>query len=180
MKSLLKTGAFLAAMLGATAAYASPAIVTTGLNLRTGPGTGYRTIVTMPDGAVVDVRGCVRGYGWCRINWGGYDGWASSGYLAFDSGRYVHRSYSRYGATVGIPLIAGVILGATINHDHDYRHHRDHRHDWRRDDHRDDHRRHDVRRRPPAHHSDRGRPSKDHHGGPRGHDRGHHGDHRRP
>jgi len=137
MKTLLRTGAFVAGLFGATAAaLATPALVTTDLNLRTGPGTGYARITAMPDGAIVDVSGCVRGYDWCRVNWAGYDGWASSHYLAFRTGEYVGRPYSTYAATIGIPLIAGAVIGGVIFDDDDdyyydrhhwrpaYRHHR--------------------------------------------------------
>jgi uncharacterized protein YraI len=149
MRTLLRTGAFVAGLFGATvAAFATPALVTTDLNLRTGPGTGYPRITAMPDGAIVDVTGCVRGYNWCRVHWAGYDGWASSNYLAFRSGEYVGRPYSSYGASVGIPLIAGAVIGGIIASDdddyYDYHRHWRHRGDWR--DHRD-WRRHERRER---------------------------------
>lgn len=147
MKKLLQGAVFATAMLTASAAFAASALVTTDLNLRTGPGTGYATITSMPNGALVDVRGCTRGYSWCRVNWRGYDGWASANYLAQSTGAYDGRAYSSYGAEIGIPLIAGAVIGAAIlgNNDHDhyyrhysrrhYRHVRDRDHNWRRDSH---------------------------------------------
>jgi uncharacterized protein YraI len=65
---------------------AAAATVTNDLNLRAGPGTGYRVIGTLPAGAYVDVIGC--GGGWCRVNWGGAVGFASASYLAGGGGGY--------------------------------------------------------------------------------------------
>ncbi|HWK98105.1 MAG TPA: SH3 domain-containing protein [Pseudolabrys sp.] len=59
---------------------AAAATVTNDLNLRSGPGTGYRVIGTMPAGSYVDVIDCSGS--WCRVNWGGAEGYASASYLA--------------------------------------------------------------------------------------------------
>lgn len=154
MNKILQCATFATAMLVATSAFAKPALVTTDLNLRRGPGTGYRVITAMPNGAIVDVHGCVRGYNWCRVDWRGYDGWASARYLAFRSGRYSGRVYSDYGSSIGIPLIAGAIIGGALLSDHHpyYHHHWRHhhrrwvRHHWRHhprwSNHRHHHRRH--------------------------------------
>ena len=75
----LKTLTLAAAALLASAAVASAAIVTNDLNLRTGPGTGYRVIDTMPSGARVRVLDC--GGSWCRVSWHGITGYASASYL---------------------------------------------------------------------------------------------------
>lgn len=141
MKRLLQAVAFTVPMFAATVAFAATAMVTTPLHMRTGPGTGYPVITTMPDGAVVDVRGCVRGYDWCRVDWAGFDGWASANYLAFRSGHYVHRPFAIYGATVGIPVISSVIIAPSHHH---YRRHlrRERRHERRVERH---HRRHERR-----------------------------------
>jgi uncharacterized protein YraI len=61
------------------AALAYPAQVSQDLNLRSGPGTNYRILGSMPGGAIVDVEGC-RG-GWCRVDYRGREGWASARYL---------------------------------------------------------------------------------------------------
>jgi len=50
--------------LSAGAAAAAPAVVDTGLNLRSGPGSQYPVVATMPAGATVDATQC--GGGWCR------------------------------------------------------------------------------------------------------------------
>ncbi|WP_181407992.1 SH3 domain-containing protein [Pararhizobium mangrovi] len=135
MKMLMKAVAFATAMLTASSAFAASALVTNDLNLRTGPGTGYARIAAMPNGAIVDVVGCTRGYNWCRVHWRGRDGWASSHYLAQREGQYRRRAYSNYGAEIGIPLIAGAVIGgALIGGDHHhYRHYRHDRHHGRYD-----------------------------------------------
>ena len=51
-------------------------------------------MTAMPDGAIVNVSGCTRGYDWCRVNWSGYWGWASSRYLAQRVGPYQGRVYA--------------------------------------------------------------------------------------
>jgi uncharacterized protein YraI len=135
MKKFLKAAAFVTGMVTAGAAMAAPALVTTDLNLRAGPSTGYQSVGVLPNGAIVDVRGCTTGYTWCRVNYQGYDGWASSRYLAQQSGGYAGRSYSTSAAAIGIPLIAGVVIGAALNdRDNDrYYDRRDFRRDVRRD-----------------------------------------------
>lgn len=63
----------------AGAAMASPAVVTNDLNLRSGPGTRYAVVATMPAGATVNVMNC--GGAWCRVSWGDAVGFASRSYL---------------------------------------------------------------------------------------------------
>jgi uncharacterized protein YraI len=58
---------------------ANAAVVTGDLNLRSGPGTGYRVIDTMPAGSYVDVVGCTGS--WCQVQFGGITGYASASYL---------------------------------------------------------------------------------------------------
>jgi len=67
-------------LIGVGAAMAYPASTTADLNLRTGPGTQYRVIGSMPRGARVDVAGCSRG--WCEVQWGGRRGYASERFLS--------------------------------------------------------------------------------------------------
>jgi uncharacterized protein YraI len=68
------TAAVLLLSVGAAAAY--PATVTGNLNMRSGPGTGYPVLDTLPPGTVVDVRGCSGS--WCDVG----SGWVSASYLA--------------------------------------------------------------------------------------------------
>jgi uncharacterized protein YraI len=147
MKTFLKAAAFVVGMLGAGSALAQSALVTTDLNLRAGPGTGYQSVGVLPSGAVVNVAGCASGYSWCRVNYQGYDGWASSRYLAQQEGRYAGGNFSSSAASIGIPLIAGVVIGSALsNNDRDYRRPgryydrrdwRADRRDWRREARRD-------------------------------------------
>jgi uncharacterized protein YraI len=75
-KSLMLGGLLMLA--GASAANA--AVVSGDLNLRSGPGTGYRVMDTMPAGSYVDVIGCTGS--WCRVEFGGTVGYASANYLS--------------------------------------------------------------------------------------------------
>ena len=120
MKRVIKSALIAFALLSATAAQAANAIVTTNLNLRTGPGTNYRTLGSIPNGARVDVRGCTSGYGWCQVSYAGRSGWASSRYLAVregSSGGYSNNNFGNTAAAIGIPLIAGVVIGSALNND---------------------------------------------------------------
>lgn len=76
LKSIMLAAGVLALSAGAAAA----ATVTNDLNLRSGPGTGYRVITAMPAGANVDVLNC--NGSWCRVEWRGTVGYASASYLA--------------------------------------------------------------------------------------------------
>lgn len=67
-----------------TVVQAAETKVTTGaLNLRTGPGTGYRIILTMPKGASVSVTSTSNG--WSRVTYNGTAGYASAEYLTTPS-----------------------------------------------------------------------------------------------
>ncbi|MCX5515650.1 SH3 domain-containing protein [Kaistia algarum] len=59
---------------------------TTGnVNMRTGPGTGFDKITTLPAGIGVEVLGCTNN-GWCQVSAGGPPGWISGSYLERMSG----------------------------------------------------------------------------------------------
>jgi uncharacterized protein YraI len=118
MKRVIKSAIIAVALFSATAAQAANAIVTTNLNLRTGPGTNYQSLGAIPNGARVDVRGCTSGYGWCQVDYAGRFGWASSRYLAIregSSGNYNNNNFGSTAALIGIPLIAGVVIGSAIS-----------------------------------------------------------------
>lgn len=124
MKRVIKSALIAIALLSATAAQAANAIVTTNLNLRTGPGTNYGTIGSIPNGARVDVRGCTNGYGWCQVNYSGTTGWASSRYLAMREGssnNYNNNNFGSSAASIGIPLIAGVVIGSALSNNNNDR-----------------------------------------------------------
>jgi uncharacterized protein YraI len=77
VRSLLTAAVFAAA--AAIPAVANAAYITNDLHLRTGPGTGYPSILVMPAGAPVQVYRCPN---WCELNFNGYIGWASPSYIA--------------------------------------------------------------------------------------------------
>ncbi|KXF76749.1 ligand-binding protein SH3 [Paramesorhizobium deserti] len=139
MKSLLRTIVLATGVFAAGSAQAATALVTTDLNVRSGPGTRYAAIGTLPNGARVDVRGCTAGYGWCHVYYGGLSGWASSRYLATRQGSAGYSGdFSNSAAAIGIPLIAGAIIGSALSDRHYYRdrgYYRDrwHRRHWHRD-----------------------------------------------
>lgn len=64
---------------GVTSAWAASGMAKGNVNLRTGPGTGYARLVTIPAGARVQVLRCPR---WCEVVYAGRRGWASAGYIA--------------------------------------------------------------------------------------------------
>lgn len=57
---------------------ANAAYTTGSVNLRSGPGTNYARLTTVPAGAYVDVYDCSS---WCRVSWNGYEGWISGSYV---------------------------------------------------------------------------------------------------
>lgn len=143
-----------AGMLVAGAAQAADAIVTADLNVRTGPGTRYGVIGSIPNRSPISVHGCTTGYGWCQVSYGGLSGWASSSYLAMREGVSSGSSndFGQTAALIGIPLIAGAAIGAAISDRDDYyRDRRWHRHrgDYRRWDRRAGYQRHYRPRRGP-------------------------------
>jgi murein DD-endopeptidase MepM/ murein hydrolase activator NlpD len=52
-----------------------------GLNLRSGPGTGYDVVVTMPNGATATVTGAATADNWLPLSYGDKNGWADGAYL---------------------------------------------------------------------------------------------------
>lgn len=51
-----------------------------GLNLRSGPGTGYSVVVTMPEGSTVDVIAAPQS-SFYKIRWSGREGWGHMNFL---------------------------------------------------------------------------------------------------
>lgn len=92
----IAAAAMLALLLPA-AALAASGYATGSVNLRSGPGTDYRVITTIPAGASVEVYGCD---GWCRVDYRGYRGWASARYISSAPPRYrppvIERPYRPY------------------------------------------------------------------------------------
>ncbi|MGK6311517.1 SH3 domain-containing protein [Neorhizobium sp. DT-125] len=86
-------------------AEAANAYATGSVNMRTGPGTEYARIGTIPAGATVTIRGCLTGYSWCDVSFAGRRGWASSNYLqALYQNR--RRPIIYVGPMIGLPIIS--------------------------------------------------------------------------
>jgi uncharacterized protein YraI len=70
-------GTFLAAgfALGTTAALAAPGIAAVNVNVRSGPGLGYRVVDVLEKGEYVIVKDC--GASWCTISHIGNDGYVA-------------------------------------------------------------------------------------------------------
>ncbi|MET0313740.1 MAG: SH3 domain-containing protein, partial [Hansschlegelia sp.] len=82
LKALLASGALLASV---SAAAAATATATADLNVRSGPGTGYSVIDTLPAGETVHVIGCSGP--WCEISMGASgSGFANATYLDIRGG----------------------------------------------------------------------------------------------
>ena len=118
MKIIITSSIATLAVLLATNAEAYSGLATANINLRTGPGTQYPSMGRIPNGVLLNVAGCTSGYGWCRVNYAGLDGWASSNYIAVQTGGGGYTTNDNFGSTaaaVGIPLIAGLVIGSAIN-----------------------------------------------------------------
>lgn len=75
-----------------------------GVNLRSGPGTAFPVVATLPKNAVLNVRGCLRDFSWCEVRNNRARGWVSGRYVrTFDNGRFV-RIYET-GPTYAVPVI---------------------------------------------------------------------------
>lgn len=75
--SLIMGGAVVLGTAGA--AFATPAVATGTVNVRSGPSAGYQRIDSLFRGERVDVREC-RG-SWCYVTQDGPDGWVAASYL---------------------------------------------------------------------------------------------------
>jgi len=65
--------------LTAGVALADPAVAEHDVNLRSGPGTSYSVVGTLPRGANIEVQDC--NGAWCHVNYDGRLGYASQHYL---------------------------------------------------------------------------------------------------
>src|SRR6266567_4911008 len=101
--------ALVAALLFApTAALAAPGIVTVSTGLRAGPGAGFPLVDRVPEGARVNIHGCLRGNAWCDVSFSDDRGWVSSQYL-----EYLYRNHyvylPDYADEVDVPVVPFVL-----------------------------------------------------------------------
>lgn len=80
-----------ALLLAPSAALAAPGIVTASTGLRAGPGSGFPLVDRVPEGARVNIHGCLRGNAWCDVSFSDDRGWVSSQYL-----EYLYRNHYVY------------------------------------------------------------------------------------
>lgn len=104
MKRVLAAAALAVAVAIPSIASASPAVISTAVNVRAGPGVDYPRIDAIARNVAVDVSGCIRDGTWCEVSWRGGRGWVSARYLdvQFQNGR--HRIQER-GRQVGVATI---------------------------------------------------------------------------
>lgn len=83
------------------AAQAAPGTVTSNVNVRSGPGTGYGVVDTLLRGQQVDVQQCQGS--WCYVEKPGPDGWVSANYISRSGG-----------GTTATPVQPGVNFGINV------------------------------------------------------------------
>ncbi|MCK7612429.1 SH3 domain-containing protein [Roseibium sediminicola] len=82
----------------------APAATTADLNMRGGPGTGHRVILTIPQGGRVTVNGCTVSFDWCDVAFAGSKGWVAGQYLIYGgNGRYQGQPIPVAGPHLGVP-----------------------------------------------------------------------------
>jgi Bacterial SH3 domain len=81
-RKIVRTALFCASILALLSGElnAAPATIEHSARLRSGPGTSYRVVATLPRGAAVDLSGCRDG--WCEVAARGRRGYISQGLLA--------------------------------------------------------------------------------------------------
>jgi len=105
---LYAAGALAASLVWSGTALAVPGEATGDVNMRTGPGTQYQRIATIPAGAPVEVLGCPS---WCQVVYAGRQGWVSSNYVAAASSRgyappvYAYEPAPRYAYRSAPPVV---------------------------------------------------------------------------
>ena len=121
MQNKIVLGAVAATLLLAGSAHAQVVVTATSdLNVRSGPGPHHPVVGVINVDNQAQLQGCLQGSKWCRVSYGGGEGWAYSDYLiAEHSGRDV--VVAQRPAEVGVPVVeysrdgsgAGAAIGAT-------------------------------------------------------------------
>ena len=68
-------------ILAATTALAAPGVTTASVNFRSGPGTSFSSIRTLPAGTAVEIGECEESGSWCAVSVKGQSGFISGRYL---------------------------------------------------------------------------------------------------
>lgn len=104
----LRTALVAALLLAPTAALAAPGVVTVSTGLRAGPGPGFPLVDRVPEGARVNIHGCLRGNAWCDVSFSDDRGWVSSQYL-----EYLYRNHyvylPDYADQIDVPVVPFVL-----------------------------------------------------------------------
>jgi uncharacterized protein YraI len=94
LRPLAAAGSVAAALFASTIAMAAPGVATGDVNMRTGPGTGYSIITTIPAGAPIEIYSCSR---WCEVNYAGAQGYVSANYVSADGASAPYTTAPVYG-----------------------------------------------------------------------------------
>ena len=81
----LATAGMFAGALAWSSAHAALGTVTSDVDMRSGPGTNYSVITTIPAGATVYLHRCAS---WCEVSYTGRRGWTSSKFISRDYARH--------------------------------------------------------------------------------------------
>ena len=103
-----------AALVFLPATQAAPGVVTSNVNVRSGPGTNYAVVTAIPSGTQVDVQRCDGGY--CYVEGRRVSGWVSAQYLSA-GGRPVNPGNPglSFGFSVGGPGGPNINIGVGNN-----------------------------------------------------------------
>jgi uncharacterized protein YraI len=107
--------AALALLLAPATAFASVTRTTGNVNLREGPGTEHRVIVTIPAGSSVNIHSC--GTTWCYLSWTRHSGFSSRRYLSPSTATSVAPSSSfcrAYARDYSLRYSAGGAMGGVV------------------------------------------------------------------
>lgn len=106
MNITMRIAPFALSLLATASAFASQGYVTANVSLRAGPDANYPRVARLHAGTPVAIEGCVDGWEWCDITYGGDNrGWIAGNYLReeYEGRRVLLRDY---GVRIGIPIVS--------------------------------------------------------------------------
>jgi uncharacterized protein YraI len=86
------------------AAHAANAATTAELNMRAGPSVSFPVVAQLPEGAPVEIYGCVKDGSWCDTAWASERGWVAGAYLS-SIYRGAPVSVAVYAPQIGYPVV---------------------------------------------------------------------------